>query len=43
MKGSVATRFGASGYDPFAGTPIYKPSGFPTARMTIGFEISAQF
>ncbi|PRE22286.1 ShlB/FhaC/HecB family hemolysin secretion/activation protein [Burkholderia multivorans] len=43
MKGSVATRFGAYGYDLFAGTPLYKPSGFRTARVTIAFQASAQF
>ncbi|WP_201447137.1 ShlB/FhaC/HecB family hemolysin secretion/activation protein [Burkholderia gladioli] len=36
VKGSVATRFGAYGYDLFAGTPVYRPSGFPTARITVG-------
>ncbi|KWN16944.1 hypothetical protein WT83_13855 [Burkholderia territorii] len=43
VKGSIATRFGAYGYDLFAGTPIYKPSGFPTARVTVGFQVTAQF
>ncbi|MBR8507016.1 ShlB/FhaC/HecB family hemolysin secretion/activation protein [Burkholderia cenocepacia] len=43
IKGSVATRFGGYGYDLFAGTPIYKPSGFPTARVTVGFQVTAQF
>lgn len=43
VKGSVATRFGAYGYDLFAGTPVYKPSGFPTARVTAGFQLTAQF
>ena len=43
VKGSVSTRFGACGYDLFAGTPIYKPSGFPTARVTVGFQVTAQF
>ncbi|MBU9161648.1 ShlB/FhaC/HecB family hemolysin secretion/activation protein [Burkholderia multivorans] len=43
VKGSVATRFGAYGYDLFAGTPVYKPSGFSTARVTIAFQASAQF
>ncbi|KVW41164.1 ShlB/FhaC/HecB family hemolysin secretion/activation protein [Burkholderia ubonensis] len=43
VKGSVATRFGAYGYDLFASTPIYKPSGFPTARVTVGFQVTAQF
>ncbi|KWU24151.1 hypothetical protein AS149_09490 [Burkholderia cenocepacia] len=43
VKGSVATRFGGYGYDLFAGTPVYKPSGFPTARVTVGFQMTAQF
>ncbi|KVL28677.1 ShlB/FhaC/HecB family hemolysin secretion/activation protein [Burkholderia sp. MSMB1835] len=43
VKGSVGTRFGGYGYDLFAGTPIYKPSGFPTARVTVGFQVTAQF
>ncbi|WP_186097525.1 ShlB/FhaC/HecB family hemolysin secretion/activation protein [Burkholderia gladioli] len=43
VKGSVATRFGAYGYDLFAGTPVYRPSGFPTARITVGFQATAQF
>ncbi|MBN3833035.1 ShlB/FhaC/HecB family hemolysin secretion/activation protein [Burkholderia sp. Ac-20344] len=43
VKGSVSTRLGAYGYDLFAGTPIYKPSGFPTARVTVGFQVIAQF
>ncbi len=43
VKGSVATHFGAYGYDLFAGTPVYKPSGFPTARVTVGFQATAQF
>ncbi len=43
IKGSVATRFGGYGYDLFAGTPISKPSGFPTARVTVGFQVTAQF
>ncbi|WP_414439616.1 ShlB/FhaC/HecB family hemolysin secretion/activation protein [Burkholderia sp. 22PA0106] len=42
VKGSIATRLGACGYDLFAGTPIYKPSGFPTARVTVGFQVTAQ-
>ncbi|WP_306716802.1 ShlB/FhaC/HecB family hemolysin secretion/activation protein [Burkholderia dolosa] len=43
IKGSVSTRFGGYGYDLFAGTPVYKPSGFPTARVTVGFQVTAQF
>ncbi|KVU84300.1 hypothetical protein WK76_25090 [Burkholderia ubonensis] len=43
VKGSIGTRFGAYAYDLFAGTPVYKPSGFPTARVTVGFQATAQF
>ncbi|QTD94158.1 ShlB/FhaC/HecB family hemolysin secretion/activation protein [Burkholderia anthina] len=43
VKGSVSTRFGGYGYDLFAGTPVYKPSGFPSARVTVGFQVTAQF
>lgn len=43
VKGSVATRFGGYGYDLFAGTPVYKPSEFPTASVTVGFQFTAQF
>ncbi|KFG93500.1 membrane protein [Burkholderia paludis] len=43
VKGSVATRFGGYGYDLFAGTPVYKLSGFPTNRVTLGFQLTAQF
>lgn len=43
VKGSVATRLGAYGYELFAGTPIYKPSGFSTAQVTVGFQVIAQF
>ncbi|KVM95098.1 ShlB/FhaC/HecB family hemolysin secretion/activation protein [Burkholderia stagnalis] len=43
VKGSIGTRFGAYGYDLFAGTPVYKPSGFPTASVTVGFQLTSQF
>jgi hemolysin activation/secretion protein len=43
LRGGVPTRFGTYAYDLFAGTPIYKPSGFPTARVTLGFQLTAQF
>lgn len=43
IKGSIGTRLGAYGYDLFAGTPIYKPSGLPTARVTVGFQLTGQF
>ncbi|MCC8393613.1 ShlB/FhaC/HecB family hemolysin secretion/activation protein [Paraburkholderia sp. MMS20-SJTR3] len=43
IKGSARAKAGAVGYDLFAGTPIYKPSGFPTARVTVGFQLTAQY
>ncbi|RQT10062.1 ShlB/FhaC/HecB family hemolysin secretion/activation protein [Burkholderia contaminans] len=43
IKGSVGTRFGAYAYDLFAGTPVYKPSGFDTALVTVGFQLTSQF
>ncbi len=42
VKGGIATRFGSYGYDLFAGTPIYKPTSFPTAQWTVGFQLTAQ-
>lgn len=42
-KGSFATRLGAYAYEVFVGTPVYKPSGFSTARATVGFQLTAQF
>lgn len=42
VKGSIGTRFGAYAYDLFVGTPVYKPSGFPTTRVTFGFQLTAQ-
>ncbi|CAE6862723.1 Hemolysin transporter protein ShlB [Paraburkholderia aspalathi] len=43
LRGGMPTRFGTYAYDLFAGTPIYKPSGFPTARVTVGFQLTGQF
>ncbi|KVZ01497.1 hypothetical protein WL12_17760 [Burkholderia ubonensis] len=43
IKGSIGARLSAYGYDLFAGTPVYKPSGFPTARVTVGFQLTGQF
>ena len=38
LRGGWATRFGSLSYDLFAGTPIHKPSGFTTVRITTGFN-----
>ncbi|WP_322104242.1 ShlB/FhaC/HecB family hemolysin secretion/activation protein [Paraburkholderia sp. J41] len=43
IRGGVPSKYVGVSYDLFAGTPIYKPSGFPTARVTVGFQLTAQF
>ncbi|SIT41610.1 Polypeptide-transport-associated domain protein ShlB-type [Paraburkholderia piptadeniae] len=43
IRGSVPTRITGFAYELFAGTPIYKPVEFPTARVTVGFQLTAQF
>ena len=43
LRGGWATRFGSLSYDLFAGTPIYKPAGFNTARITTGFQLTYQY
>ncbi|WP_246791928.1 ShlB/FhaC/HecB family hemolysin secretion/activation protein [Burkholderia perseverans] len=43
VRGSIATRLGAYSYDLFAGTPVYKPANFPTVRVTLGFQLMAQY
>jgi hemolysin activation/secretion protein len=43
LRGAVSTRFGTYSYDLFAGRPVYKPASFNTARVTLGFQVAAQF
>ena len=43
IRGSAPIRIGGFSYDLFAGTPIYKPAGFPTSRVTLGFQATTQF
>jgi len=43
IRGGVPAKYMGMSYDLFAGTPIYKPSGFPTTRWTIGFQMTAAF
>jgi hemolysin activation/secretion protein len=43
IRGGVPAKYVGVSYDLFAGTPIYKPEGFPTARWTVGFQITGQF
>lgn len=43
IRGGVPAKYVGLTYDLFAGTPIYKPEGFRTARWTVGFQLTAQF
>lgn len=43
IRGGIPSRYMGVSYDLFTGTPIYKPAGFPTARVTVGFQLTAQF
>jgi hemolysin activation/secretion protein len=43
IRGGVPAKYVGVSYDLFVGTPIYKPSGFPTARFTVGVQATAQF
>ena len=43
IRGGLPARFVGLSYDLFAGTPVYKPSGFPTSRVTVGVQATAQF
>ncbi|CAG4898729.1 ShlB/FhaC/HecB family hemolysin secretion/activation protein [Paraburkholderia gardini] len=43
IRGGLPSRFVGVSYDLFAGTPIYKPKGFSTSRVTVGVQATAQF
>jgi hemolysin activation/secretion protein len=43
VRGSVPARIAGLSYDLFAGTPVYKPATFDTARVTLGFQLTSQF
>ena len=43
VRGGVPSKYASLSYDLFAGTPIYKPSSFETSRVTVGFQMTAQF
>ena len=42
IRGGVPSKYVGVSYELFAGTPIYKPSAFPTSRVTFGFQLTAQ-
>jgi hemolysin activation/secretion protein len=43
IRGNTGKRFGLLSYDLFAGMPVYKPAGFPTAKVTVGFQAIYQY
>jgi hemolysin activation/secretion protein len=43
IRGGVPSKIAGFSYDVFAGTPLYKPAGFDTSRVTVGFQMMAQF
>ncbi|MDA7416438.1 ShlB/FhaC/HecB family hemolysin secretion/activation protein [Xenophilus arseniciresistens] len=45
VRGALRTGPGTSSlnYDLFIGAPVWKPEGFPTARMTAGFNLNYSF
>jgi hemolysin activation/secretion protein len=43
IRGGVPAKYVGLSYDLSAGTPLYKPSGFPTSRVTVAFRLTAQF
>ncbi|AME26521.1 MULTISPECIES: ShlB/FhaC/HecB family hemolysin secretion/activation protein [Burkholderiaceae] len=43
IRGGLPARVVGLSYDLFVGTPLYKPSGFPTSRVTVGMQAIAQF
>ena len=42
VRGAVTSKYAGLSYDLFAGTPLYKPSGLSTSRVTFGFQVTAQ-
>ena len=43
IRGGIPAKYSGFSYDLFAGTPIYNPAGFPTARVTVGVQATARF
>jgi hemolysin activation/secretion protein len=43
IRGGMPAKYAGLSYDLFAGTPIYKPAGFPTSSVTVGVQATAQF
>jgi hemolysin activation/secretion protein len=43
IRGALPAKYVGVSYDVFAGTPIYRPEGFPTSRWTVGVQFTGQF
>ena len=43
IRGGFPAKYAGFSYDLFIGTPIYKPSGFPTSSVTVGVQATARF
>jgi hemolysin activation/secretion protein len=43
IRGGLPAKYVGVSYDLFAGMPLYKPEGFPTARWTVGLQLTAAF
>ncbi|WP_028229111.1 ShlB/FhaC/HecB family hemolysin secretion/activation protein [Paraburkholderia ferrariae] len=43
IRGALPVHIGVLTWDLFAGTPLYKPDGFDTARVTLGLQVMGQF
>lgn len=43
IRGGLPVKYVGFSYDLFVGTPIYKPDNFPTSRVTVGVQATAQF
>ncbi|MEX3949963.1 ShlB/FhaC/HecB family hemolysin secretion/activation protein [Paraburkholderia sp. EG287B] len=43
VRGGIPMKYAGLSYDLFMGTPISKPHGFPTSRLTVGVQATAQF
>lgn len=42
IRGAAPSRWAGLSYELFAGTPLYKPSGLSTSRVTVGFQVTSQ-
>jgi hypothetical protein len=43
IRGGLPSRFVGFSHDLFVETPVYKPGGFTTSRVTVGVQAPAQF